>query len=171
MLDVALATSAAPTYFPPAEVKHGSSSSRYLDGGVGANMPVLIAVLHAVHYLGVLPSQIDVLSIGTTTVAKGYARIPQGVKDWMFKGKIVDLYSNAQESFMEEGRDMILHPEQFLHIDSQVNGGDFSLDGLKNVAQLISRGESTIRKESIAARIRSKFINGVPAADWKTLRK
>lgn len=171
MLDVALATSAAPTYFPPAEVRHGSSSSRYLDGGVGANMPVLIAMLHAVHYLGVLPSQIDVLSIGTTTVAKGYARIPQGVKDWIFKGKIVDLYSNAQESFMEDGRDMMLHPEQFLHIDSQVNGGDFSLDGLKNVALLISRGESAIRKESVAEHLRSKFFNGVPAADWKALRK
>ena len=171
MLDVALATSAAPTYFPPAEVRHGCSFGRYLDGGVGANMPVLIAVLHAVHYLGVLPSQIDVLSIGTTTVAKGYSRIPQGVKDWIFKGKIVDLYSNAQESFMENGRDMMLRPEQFLHIDSPVNGGEFSLDGLKNVALLISRGESTIREESIAVRLRSKFIDGVPAADWKALRR
>ena len=171
MLDVALATSAAPTYFPPAEVRHGCSFGRYLDGGVGANMPDLMAVLHAVHYLGVLPSQIDVLSIGTTTVAKGYLRIPQGVKDWIFKGKIVDLYSNAQESFMENGRDMLLCPDQFLHIDSSVNGGDFSLDGLKNVALLISRGESAIREESVAARLRSKFINGVPADIWKAVRR
>lgn len=171
MLDVALATSAAPTYFPPAEVKKMNSVGRYLDGGVGANTPVLIAVLHAVYCLGVAPSQIDVLSIGTTTHAKGYLRIPTGLKEWVLKGKIVDLYSNAQESFMESGRDMILRQDQILHIDSLSSNGDFSIDGLNGVEQLISRGESAIQKERIASVLKSKFINGVPVIDWKLLRK
>ena len=171
MLDVALATSAAPTYFPPAKVKQMHSEGRYLDGGVGANMPALIAVLHAVHCLGVKPAQIDLFSIGTTTKARGYVRIPKGLKDWVFKGKIVELYSNAQESFMEAGRDLTLQNNQVLHIDSIANNGDFTIDGLKNIEQLISRGEATIRKKHIATILQSKFINGVPAEDWKTSRR
>lgn len=171
MIDVALATSAAPTYFPPAKVKHGCSVGRYLDGGVGANMPVLIAVLHAVHCFGVLPTQIDVLSIGTTSKAKGYLRIPKGLIGWIRKGKIVDLYSNAQESFMRQGCDQLLRPGQILHIDSPANDGDFSIDGLKNISQLISRGEASIRKEEVAAVLKSKFINGIQVADWKALQR
>lgn len=125
MMDVALATSAAPTYFQPANVAHGCSVGRYLDGGVGANVPALAAVLHVVHYLGVAPSQIDVLSVGTTTKDMGYSNIPKGIKGWLSKGKIIDLYSNAQESFMKDGLNMLLRPEQFLHIDSVANEGDF----------------------------------------------
>lgn len=171
MFDVARATSAAPSYFPPAEVRYGCSVSRCLDGGVGANMPALIAILHAVHYLGVNPSQIDVLSIGTTMTAKGYIHVPKGLNGWLSKGKIVDLYSNAQESFMENGLHLILRSNQFLHIDSLANDGDFSIDGLKRVEQLISRGESAIRREDIAEVLKGKFMNGVPVADWKVALK
>ena len=171
MLDVALATSAAPTYFQPANVAHGCSVGRYLDGGVGVNMPALAAVLHAVHYLGVSPNQIDVLSVGTTTKDKGYLNIPKGIKGWLSKGKIIDLYSNAQESFMKDGLNMLLRPEQFLHIDSVANDGDFSIDELRNVGLLISRGESAIREERVALALKSKFFNGVPAADWKASRR
>lgn len=167
MIDVALATSAAPTYFQPANVAHGCSKGRYLDGGVGANMPALAAVLHAVHYLGVAPSQIDVLSIGTTTKDMGYMNIPKGIKGWLSKGKIIELYSNAQESFMKDGLSMLLRPEQFLHIDSVANDGDFSIDELKNVGLLISRGESSIRKENVAFILKSKFMNGVRVANWQ----
>ena len=169
MIDVALATSAAPTYFQPANVAHGCSVGRYLDGGVGANMPALAAVLHAVHHLGVAPSQIDVLSIGTTTKDMGYINMPKGIRGWLSKGRIIDLYSNAQESFMKDGLNMLLRPEQFLHIDSVANDGDFSIDDLKKVALLISRGESSIRKESVASILKSKFINGVPVINWKTM--
>lgn len=171
MLDVALATSAAPTYFQPANVAHGCSVGRYLDGGVGVNMPALAAVLHAAHYLGVSPNQIDVLSVGTTTKDKGYLNIPKGIKGWLSKGKIIDLYSNAQESFMKDGLNMLLRPEQFLHIDSVANDGDFSIDELRNVGLLICRGESAIREERVALALKSKFFNGVPAADWKASRR
>ncbi len=169
MIDIALATSAAPTYFPPAKVVHACSVGRYLDGGVGANMPALMAVLHAIHYLGVDRSQIDVLSIGTTTRSKGYLSIPKGLKSWFLTGKIVDLYSNAQESFMQDGLEMLLRPEQFLHIDSIANDGDFSIDELDNVDQLIARGEASIREEKISAVLKSRFINGVSAANWRTI--
>lgn len=48
-IDVALATSAAPTYFPIAEI--GDEDSRqYVDGGVWANNPSMLGYLEAIRY-------------------------------------------------------------------------------------------------------------------------
>ena len=57
----------------------------------------------------------DVVYIYTTT-AKGYIKVPKSLTDWLTKGKIVDLYSNAQESFMQNGVDMILCTDHFFHV-------------------------------------------------------
>ena len=62
-VDVALATSAAPTYLPVHEFPDGRS---YLDGGVWANNPMLVGILEAVTKLQCPATTIDVLSIGTT---------------------------------------------------------------------------------------------------------
>ncbi|MEF2549082.1 CBASS cGAMP-activated phospholipase [Aurantimonas sp. E1-2-R+4] len=63
--DVALATSAAPTYFPI----HKIESELFADGGMYANSPDLIALHEAEHFLGRSRPEIRVLSIGTTTAA------------------------------------------------------------------------------------------------------
>jgi len=49
MTDVALSTSAAPTYFPLAEIKE-EFSTQYIDGGIWANNPSLIGFLEALRY-------------------------------------------------------------------------------------------------------------------------
>lgn len=61
MVDVALATSAAPTYFPAATV----DSARLIDGGVFANNPSVLAIAEATSMLGVPLDAIKALSIGT----------------------------------------------------------------------------------------------------------
>jgi uncharacterized protein len=60
MITVALATSAAPTYFQP--LKHGGY--HLVDGGVWANNPVMLAVIEALICWDIRPEQIDVLSLG-----------------------------------------------------------------------------------------------------------
>lgn len=61
MVDVALATSAAPTYFPAATV----DSARLIDGGVFANNPSVLAIAEATSMLGVPLDAIRVMNIGT----------------------------------------------------------------------------------------------------------
>lgn len=52
MVDVALATSAAPTYFPLAQVEL-ENNSQYVDGGVWANNPSLVGFLESIwHFVG-----------------------------------------------------------------------------------------------------------------------
>lgn len=60
MVKVALATSAAPTFFRPLE----HNGYTLVDGGVWANNPIMLAVVEALICFSLERDQIDVLSIG-----------------------------------------------------------------------------------------------------------
>jgi len=60
MVKVAMAASAAPTYFRPLE----HNGYNLVDGGVWANNPVMLAVIEALICFDVGRDQIDVLSLG-----------------------------------------------------------------------------------------------------------
>src|SRR4051812_37500122 len=62
-VQVAMATAAAPTYFPAYE---SDKSLTLVDGGVWGNNPVALAVVEAMTLLGQDPGNIDVLSLGCT---------------------------------------------------------------------------------------------------------
>lgn len=68
-VDVALATAAAPTYFPVAEI----GDQLFADGGMYANSPDMLALHEAQHFLGQPLDLIRVLSIGTTTAKYSFA--------------------------------------------------------------------------------------------------
>lgn len=81
MVDVALATTAAPTFFPMAELKD-FDNEHFIDGGVWANNPTLVGLLEALSYF-VGPEKekdydkISILSISSLTVTEGK---PTGIK-------------------------------------------------------------------------------------------
>lgn len=60
MVDVALATAAAPTFFRPLE----DGGYRLLDGGLWANNPIMVGVVEALTALGAPSGRIRVLSLG-----------------------------------------------------------------------------------------------------------
>jgi len=62
LVDVALASAAAPTYFPI----YGFADQHFVDGGLVANAPGLIAVHEALHFVGhPKVDSIHVVSVGT----------------------------------------------------------------------------------------------------------
>lgn len=63
MWKVARATSAAPTYLKGLE--HEESGRIFIDGGVWANNPVMVALVDALTAYDVSPDQIEIFSIGT----------------------------------------------------------------------------------------------------------
>jgi len=63
MWRVARSTSAAPTYLKGHE--HEESGRIFIDGGVWANNPVMVALVDALTAYELTPEQIDVFSIGT----------------------------------------------------------------------------------------------------------
>lgn len=87
-VDVAMATSAAPAYFPSVKV------GRYLyaDGGMFAVAPDQVALHEAEHFLGVKPERIQMLSIGTAT--SGYkpadsVTVDDGAVGWLADGRLI----------------------------------------------------------------------------------
>ncbi len=99
-VDVALATSAAPTYFPIAEIGDGM----YADGGLYANSPDLIAIHEAEHFLGVNLADIRVLSVGTTTSRFSFAHgsgIRFGLLKWAIGQRLVQATLSSQQQIVD----------------------------------------------------------------------
>jgi hypothetical protein len=67
MWQVAMATTAAPTYFPVYSLP--GDHVRLVDGGVWANSPSMVGVAEAVSMFGRPLDQIRLLSLGTTVAA------------------------------------------------------------------------------------------------------
>lgn len=79
LVDVALATSAAPTYFPVCEIPH-YNYKQFIDGGVWANNPTLSGLIEALTYfVGANRdfSSVDILSISSLNNTAGK---PVGLK-------------------------------------------------------------------------------------------
>lgn len=87
MTEVALAASAAPTYFPPVRLHRASgrkSEYTFIDGGIFANNPTLTAIEEA-RRLYPDKNSIVVVSLGTGDVSRGASRdeIDWSIVDWV----------------------------------------------------------------------------------------
>jgi len=78
-VDVALATSAAPTFFPLAEIPH-YNYKQFIDGGVWANNPTLVGLLESLRFFvgeGKEFNSMKILSISSLSLTGGK---PTGLK-------------------------------------------------------------------------------------------
>lgn len=114
-LDVALATSAAPTYFPP----HTIGDRVYVDGGLVANAPDLVVLTEAMRQFGCRLEECHLLSIGTAGAPRaGTVEGAPGKFGWLARHAIIDLIMTAQEALaIDQVR--CLRPGTFLRIDAK----------------------------------------------------
>lgn len=94
LLDVCLATTAAPTYF----LEHNVDGEAMLDGGLTANNPDMLAITELIRcYTPDVLANLDVLSIGTAAAPKARSAddVPQSKLDWA--PHIADLIIDSQE--------------------------------------------------------------------------
>lgn len=127
--DVALATAAAPTFFPLAEV----AGSRYADGGLFANAPDLLVAHEAEFFFNVPPPRHRILSIGTTTRSYSIsfkAGRDLGIGDWVENQRLLSVMISAQQQLADQ---VVAHRFQsnYCRIDhepSQEQAVDLGLD-------------------------------------------
>lgn len=96
MSDVALATSAAPIFFPVYQSKEMSSC--YVDGGLVGNAPGMFGVHEAMHFCGRNIADINLLSIGTMGGEfrmDSSKRLNKGILQW--REKVFLLAVSSQE--------------------------------------------------------------------------
>jgi patatin-like phospholipase/acyl hydrolase len=126
MVDVALATTAAPTYLPAARLRH----QRLVDGGVWATNPTLIAVAEAVSMLAVPLDRIKVLSMGATDDLRDLrSRLADGgLGQWARPATNVLLHAQATGSF--HAAEHLVGPDNVTRITEVVPDKVFRLDKL-----------------------------------------
>jgi len=140
MADVAMATSAAPTFLPAFRL----GSTRLIDGGVWANNPMLVAIAEARSMFGVSLDDIRILSLGTTEEVK---HMPSsldagGLYPWATKGRSILL--NAPAAGVHTTAVHLLGETSIHRISPPVAPGQFKLDRIddrqiRGLAEEISR--------------------------------
>lgn len=140
MVDVALATSAAPTFLPAHRLRH----LRLIDGGVWANNPTLVGVVEAVSMLGVPLDAIRVLSMGTTDeVGRVGSEVDDGGwLDWATVAPGVVLRAQSLGTF--HAAEHLIGKDAIERVSASVPEGLFGLDrvdagAIRGLAEDVSR--------------------------------
>jgi uncharacterized protein len=124
MVDIAMATSAAPLYFPAARV----DGLRLIDGGVWANNPSVVAIAEAVSMLDVPLSSIRVLNVGTIDQITNHPkrRDRGGLLQWAMP--IAPLILGAGSRGGQGIAEHLVGKSSYTRFDALVPGGLYALD-------------------------------------------
>lgn len=155
--DVARATSAAPTYFEPLNIK---DKGTFIDGGVAANNPAMCAYVEVLKLLkkqGIDPDskKIIVVSLGTGTATNSYAY--NEMKNWTpvdwIKGPLISSFFDGNSNTVEYQLKQIIKPDCYYRFQLQLPNekGSDSLDNTddKNLEKLSSLTSSYINNDTI----------------------
>lgn len=151
MRDVAMATSAAPSILPVTEI----ANCFYIDGGIWANNPSLVALVEALQYYvgeGKEYSEVEILSIGNISQTVG--AIPSTKKcrsifDW--KSDLVEVVMSGQSYsinfILSKFSSLNDIPVKYVRVESEkLSSEQYSIVGLDNTNKesldlLSSQGE------------------------------
>jgi uncharacterized protein len=161
LVDVALATSAAPGYFP----RHLYDNSQYVDGGLFANAPGSLALHEATEFFGLQLEAIRLLSIGTMSArfTADPTRPPMGgALDWggrnplQMPRRLFSLAISVQETLSCQMLRHRLTDDRYFHIDDPLTEDSSHAVGL-------DKTDDSARKVLLGnARQRSKICLGDP---------
>lgn len=140
VVDVALATSAAPTYFEAADIDCGVM----VDGGVWANCPVMVGVTEALTLFSRQIADIHILSIGTTSIPTFVSRDARegGLLHWVRPASSLLMHA-AKLGAIEQARKLC---KEMVRIDEMTDPARFPMDDATQVDDLAQLGWSAGRK-------------------------
>lgn len=139
MVDVALASAAAPTYFPAVQIE---GTEAYLDGGLWANNPSVVAIAEAVRYLGADLDSIALVSLGTGRRKRWdqHSRIKnRGKLGWA--SHLMPLQLDAVSVAADNQARFFLGEERYLRINEDLPV-EMDLDDASNIDRLSELGKS-----------------------------
>ncbi len=124
---IALATSAAPSFFPCCQLIY---DIRLVDGGVWANNPIMVGITEAVGLLGISLENIHVLSLGTTDEVKGRPKKLDHGGLWQWKTDAVNVVLRGQSIGAHTQAEHLLGKGKVLRINPKAPDKIFALDKL-----------------------------------------
>lgn len=165
LVDVALATTAAPTYFPLHEI---ADEGTFADGGLVGNAPGLFGLHEAQHMLDVATCRVRVLSIGTMGLGaglRGGESLDRGFLRW--GARLFDLTVAAQET---TANSMLSHwlRDRYYEIDDRSTpeqSKDLALDCVSDGAVEVLRARGSLAaKRALASLQFAPFAHHVAIA-------
>jgi hypothetical protein len=151
VVEIAMATTAAPVYLPAHEADSGLC---LLDGGLWANNPAGISVAEAVGLLRIPCDEVRLLSVGTTDSPVRKRPSPWR---WIARAKhMLDLSMAGQSSGSLGIAKTLIGAENVFRINLMVAQGIAALDQTEDISVLEGLGRSEGRRGSV--RLREAFF-------------
>ena len=163
MTKVAAATGAAPTYFQP--LRDGGYT--FVDGGVWANNPVMIALVDALTCFAVPQESISILSIGcgSKPYVVGESKIARGgLLAWH---DIIQAAMNLQSLNALGQAGLLIGAERVVRVDVQPESGDIQLDDWTRASKDLPKAARTALVER-GGTVASIFLSE-PAAIYRPI--
>jgi len=165
-VEVALSTSAAPTFFKPSTFA-AHEGNAYIDGGVWANCPALCAILEAHHFLGVPLEDIWVLSVGTTHEPTALShKLERGLLGFLRPGllqwapQLIGLFFQAQMESSLAISELLIGGARFHRVDLDTPEGVYGLDSSSKIQELAALGRGRAVEREILELVERDFLNG-----------
>jgi len=154
VVDVLMATTAAPTFFPHVQIQDGSA---YIDGGLWANNPTMVGIVESIAVQQTCKRECDpnfdlratsALSIGTGKL-QHYIKPPAdgaGGLWWTMGGRLVrtTMMTQAQGAYFQAS---YLLGDRLTRVDFDLPDSSWGLDSVELCREMIHRGRQRAAKE------------------------
>lgn len=125
--EVLLATTAAPMYFSPYKMQGGT----YMDGGVGANNPSLVAYIEGITRCGWNKDEIMILNIGNVTSGKNTTgKEKMGLANFL---TMQQCFMNAESQYATNICRLLMG-DKYIRIEESAKKGEVQLDKVDQVS-------------------------------------
>jgi uncharacterized protein len=147
-VDVAMASAAAPTYFQA--VQPVGEQRTYVDGGMWANNPALVAVIQAHKWLKIPFEQMRLVSVGNGEVPEGIIAADYKVKRVVRMIRtIFDLMFSSQATATDDFVEALIGMENMLKVNIALPT-DIRLDDFNTaIAKLRPQAESKVHETGV----------------------
>jgi hypothetical protein len=161
-VDVALATSAEPTFFPAHRIP---GRGVFLDGGLGANCPAMVGIVEAVSSCGRTVGDLRVLSVSATNYPFRISKAQQveGLMGWGPKIIQTLLFSQVQVVVAEASS---LLRGRFHRIDYVTEPSLYTMDKTRVVEELTVIGRAQAEMVANVSIVKRQYLNDRPVRPW-----
>ena len=166
-VDVAMATAAAPTFFPTHRLTNGVP---LVDGGMWANNPMGTAAVEAIGLLEWAKGDVELLGVGCTEASANFnaSRAKRhGLFNYWAK-RIVKLFMSGQSSSSLGSAVLLLGHDHVVRVSPVVDERQYQLDGIEGIPELRALGADEARTQ--LPLLRARFFSG-PAESFVPVRK
>lgn len=144
-VDVALATAAAPTYFPTHRLEAGIP---LIDGGMWANNPMGVAAVEAIGLLNWRKGKVRLLGVGCTeSPLEIYDKSSRGLGINYWAPRLLTVVMAGQSSSSLGTAQLLLGHENVHRVSPSVSTKRYRLDGINGINSLRGLGSSQARNE------------------------